>query len=294
MTLCKVQSRKAVVAVSMALMFGAGLLAFPACAKAASGPAASVAPAAVAVSPVVLPHRAIYRMSLDSVRNGSQIQAIEGLLYFDWQDACDGWNVEHRLTLNMTRDEGVEVEVKSNYTTWESKDGTRFRFNYRYLLNGNVAEEYRGSAVLKAPGQTGLATYTIPAAREVKLPLGSYFPSSHTLALLQAATGQKPLFAASVFDGTDEHGLSEISAIIGRQQPVAVEAARTGLGDMPAVSWPIRMAFFPFEQDEAEPDYEMDTNLLPNGVSEFMLMDYGEFRLRGTLEQIELLEDPGC
>ncbi len=262
-------------------------------AQAASAPATTTASAAN-LKPSILPHRALYRMSLDSVRNGSQIQASEGMMYFEWQDACDGWNVEQRLNLTMTRDEGVELEIKSNFTTWESKDGLRYRFNYRNLLNGQLQEEFRGNAKLSAPGETGLATYSIPEVREVKLPLGSYFPTSHTMALIGAAIARKPLFAASVFDGTDEHGLSEVSAVIGAQKDVSVEAARTGLGDTPAVAWPVRMAFFPYDQEEAAPEYEMDTTILPNGVSEFMLLDYGEFRLRGVLEKVEILAKPDC
>lgn len=264
----------------------------PAAHASAQPPAPSASTASL--KPHVLPHRALYRMSLDSVRNGSSIQASEGVMYFEWQDACDGWNVEQRLNLTMTRDEGIEFVIKSNFTTWESKDGLRYRFNYRNMLNGALQEEYRGTARLDGTGQKGTASYSVPERRDVKLPSGSYFPTAHTLALINAAIARKPLFAASVFDGTDEHGLSEVSAVIGSQKDVSVEAARTGLGETPAVAWPVRMAFFPQDKEEAAPEYEMDTTILPNGVSEFMLLDYGEFRLRGALEKVELLPKPDC
>jgi len=278
-----------------ALMVGGFLAGFGAGSAGAASPEA--APAAVsqaAITPHVLPHRALYRMSLDSVRNGSQIQAVEGQMVFEWRDACDGWTVEQRLNLAMTREENLEIAIKSAYTTWEDKGGTSFRFNYRNTLNGEVNEEYKGSASLDAPGKGGLATYSLPENKQIKLPSGSYFPTSHTLALLDAASAGKPIFSASVFDGTDEGGLSEINAVIGPRKPIAVEIARTGLGTTPAIAWPVRMAFFPHDKQDAAPDYEMDTTLLPNGVSEFMLMDYGEFRLRGVLEKIEVLPKPDC
>lgn len=261
----------------------------------ASGAAVSApAVSAAALHPAILAHRALYKMTLDSVRNGSHIQDIQGDMLFEWQDACDGWNVQQRLNLSMTRDEGDEVAIKSSYTTWESKDGNSYRFNYRNMVNGQVKDAYRGTARLDGPGQKGVAEYTVPDVREVKLPAGSYFPTAHTVALIDAAIAHKTVFSARVFDGTDEHGLSEINSVIGAQKGIAVEGARTGLGTTPAIAWPVRMAFFPYDQEEAEPDYEMDTSVLPNGVSEFMLMDYGEFRLRGTLQKIEVLPRPDC
>lgn len=260
--------------------------------------ATSAAPAptvvAAALQPSILAYRATYKMTLDSVRNGSHIQSVTGELFTETQDACDGWITEQRLNLAMSHDEGGDREIKSSYATWESKNGTIFRFNYRNVVNGTVQDEYRGTAHLDAPGQKGVANYTIPAVREMQLPVGSYFPTSHTLAIIRAAIAQKPIFSAHVFDGTDEHGLSEINSVIGAQRPVTVDAAKTGLGTTPAIAWPVRLAFFPYEQEESVPDYEMDMTILPNGVSEYMLMDYGEFRLRGALEKLELVEKPDC
>lgn len=262
----------------------------PAVAASMSAPATTAAK----LQAYVMPHRALYKMSLDSVRNGSQVQGADGVMYFEWADACDGWTVEQRLNLSLNRGEDFNVEIKSVYTTWELKDGTKYRFNYRNTVNGVVKDEYRGTAVLDAPGQKGLATYTYPEHKEIQLPVGSYFPTAHTMALVNAAIAHKPLFGATVFDGTDEHGMSMISAVIGPQKDVSDAAARTGLGQTPAIAWPIRMAFFPYDQEEATPDYEMDTTILPNGVSEFMLMDYGEFRLRGALQKVEPLSKPDC
>lgn len=277
------------VGLALSICFFSGLS--PALAgNAASAPAVTAA----TLQPHILAHRALYKMTLDSVRNGSHVQAVEGDMYFEWQDACDGWNVEQRLSLNMARDEGDEVNIKSNYATWESKDGNSYRFNYRNTINGQIKDEYRGTATLEGPGQKGLARYTLPEAREMQLPAGSFFPTAHTVALINAAIARKSIFSASVFDGTDEHGLSEINSVIGSQKNIGVEAARTGLGDTADAAWPVRMAFFPYDQQESAPDYEMDTSILPNGVSEFMLMDYGEFRLRGTLEKIEVLPRPDC
>lgn len=257
---------------------------------AASAPAV---PAPEAAKAEILSHRAYYKLSLDSAKNNSEVKDAEGLMMFEWQDACDGWIIQQKLDVNFAHEEGEGVHLVSNYTTWEAKDGLRYSFNYRSTVNDNPFENFRGSASLPKAGEAGLALFTLPEKKEVKLPAGTLFPSAHTLRLLDAAGHEQKMFTATVFDGTDAVGMSEISAVIGAQQPIKEDMAKEGLKG-PAVAWPLRMAFFDFGEQAPEPKYEMDTNMLPNGVSEFMVLDYGKFRLRGKLEKIELLPKSGC
>ncbi len=59
-------------------------------------------------------------------------------------------------------------------------------------------------------------------------------------------------------------------------------------------SWPVRMAFFKIDTETGEPDYEMNLNLLANGVARTMQIDYGDFSVTGTLSDIEPIPGPGC
>ncbi len=258
-----------------------------------TGVSAPAVPAAPMAKPEILSHRAYYKLTLDSARNNSEVKDADGLMMFEWQDACDGWIIQQKLDVQFAHEEGEGIHLVSNYTTWEAKDGLRYSFNYRSTVNDNPFENFRGSASFPKVGEAGTALFTLPEKSEVKLPAGTLFPSAHTLVLLDAAMQDKKMFSATVFDGTDAVGMSEINAVIGAKQDVKVELAKEGLKG-PAVVWPLRMAFFDFGEQAPEPKYEMDTNILPNGVSEFMLLDYGKFRLRGTLEKIELLPKSGC
>jgi len=259
------------------------------------GAGGSPAPVATeTLDTTLLPHRALYKMSLESARNGSAVTGANGLMYYQWSDACDGWMTEQRFETNFVYNEAEDANISTTYTTWESKDGTQYRFNVRRKTNGQLEETYKGTASIPVAGKAGVANFVAPETSEVKIPAGSYFPTAHTLALLSAAKAKKPLFAATVFDGSEGEGLSEISAAIGAIRPVSGEIAITGRGDKPAVMWPVRMAFFTNKSDEAEPEYEMDSTMLPNGVTESMLLDYGDFKLRATLEKVELLPEPKC
>ena len=54
------------------------------------------------------------------------------------------------------------------------------------------------------------------------------------------------------------------------------------------------MAFFKIDTETGEPDYEMNLNLLSNGVAQKMLIDYGDFSVTGTLTDIEPIPAAGC
>lgn len=268
----------------------------------ASAPVPTLAEAPkLADAKAVLPHRALYKMSLDSVRNGANVTGADGIMYFEWSDACSGWVVDQRMDVTFTHDDGESVPVGTAFSTWEAKDGTRYRFSYRRTVNGTPSEVLRGHASVPQLGQAGVATYQGEKTRDVALPAGTLFPTSHTLAMLYAAESGSTLFNAMMFDGTDEAGLSEISAVISKAKPVQNAEARKGWQSKDtAKGYPIRMAFFsaPPADSEGEisdaPDYEMDTALLSNGVSEFMTIDYGDFRMKGVLQKIELLPAVKC
>ena len=56
--------------------------------------------------------------------------------------------MEQRYKLSMHYSEDADIEMTSNFVTWESKDGLRYRFNERRLRNGEPDEEIKGEAKL--------------------------------------------------------------------------------------------------------------------------------------------------
>ena len=50
----------------------------------------SAATAASAVTFKLMPHRAIYSVSLESARSGSGIAAVTGEMFADWAETCAG------------------------------------------------------------------------------------------------------------------------------------------------------------------------------------------------------------
>ncbi len=240
----------------------------------------------------IQPHRAIYKMSLSSARNSSKVSGVSGRMMFEWADACDGWTTEQRFQLRFVYSEGEEMNMNTNYTTWEAKNGLRYRFNVLKKVNGETDEDIRGEAVLEKAGGPGTAHFSKPEPQDMALPVGSLFPTSHTLGILQHAKAGDLFFNSMVFDGADTEGSTEVNAFIGKPASTQEDLGGGLLKDKKG--WPVRMAFFPFSSDSAQPEYEMSLKLLQNGIAESMQIDYGDFTIKAILETLQPLPKSGC
>ena len=238
----------------------------------------------------IAPHRAIYELDMASARMGSQVSDVGGQMLFLWEDSCDGWTVEQRYRTSYLFAEGGEVDQRMTYATWESKDGRDFNFTVRNATGGMTDEEIRGVAVIGADG-AGRVDFRMPEDHAENLPAGTLFPTAHTLRLLQEAEAGGRFFVAYMFAGTEIDGLSEISAVIGEQQP-AQDDAENALLARPF--WPVQLAFFSLSEGNSEPEYEMSVTLYDNGVIDSMLINYGDFTVRARLAELEALDRPDC
>ncbi len=291
------QNRRSAARLALCATIGAFLVSLTALSAAGPVQAAPANAAGAAVGAAagaaanILPHRAVYKMSLLSARNSSKVSDVRGRMLFEWADACDGWTTEQRFQLRFVYAEGDEMAMTTNYTTWEAKDGQRYRFNVRKLINGEEDEEVRGDARLAKDG-SGTAAFSKPEPQDMELPPNTMFPTAHTLAVLDHAGAGETFFNRVVFDGADSEGATEVSTVIGAAAPIKEEGADPLLKGKKA--WPVRMAFFPLKSDSAQPEYEMSLRLLQNGVAESMQIDYGDFTVNAILEKVEALPKSGC
>ncbi len=244
----------------------------------------------------ITPHRALYNLSLGAAKSASGVADARGTMLLEWADSCDGWTIEQRYKLTVLYTENGESELAVSFTTWESKDGLRYRFFVRKLRDGDVTDELRGRASLKAAGDAGAASFTQPEQQEIPLPAGTIFPTEHTIAIIKAAEEGKRFLSRSVFDGGEFEGPSEITAAIGGQLPAAAPEAVPEAKAEPfkRPSWPVRLAYYKLGSSGSEPDYEVGMRLHSNGVADALALDYGDFSVRARLTEIEALPRPGC
>jgi hypothetical protein len=226
-------------------------------------------------------------MSLGTVRSGGNTVDVRGAMYLELAETCDGWTVSQRVRMTLYATQGGEIDTDSNFSSWESQDGKSYRFTVRNLRNGKVAEEFRGDANLEGPGRSGKATFTAGATFD--LPKGTLFPTEHMVKLIAEAQKGSSRLSRIIFDGATLDGPLEVNAIIGSPIKPSGDDRLTD-----RASWPVRMAFFPIQSQQAEPDYEVEVRLNDNGVSNRVLLDYGDFTVNAALEKIEPLPKPKC
>ena len=244
----------------------------------------------------IAPHRALYSMTLGTAKQNSGVVAARGSMVFEWGETCDGWTVEQRYKLRMHYAEDTEVEITSNFVTWESKDGLRYRFYQRKLKDGELEDETRGDAHLDGNGKGGKVEFTKPNTDALDLAPGVIFPTAHTLLLIERAKAGEQFVAQPVFDGASEENAAEVSAVIGGAQNAETGAAEEPIKSplLTRPSWRVRLAFFPPDASADKPDYELGMRLLDNGVSRDMVLDYSEFAIKAKLDEIEALPKPNC
>ena len=288
--------------------FSLAALAAAACLPVYPGHAA--APGTVKLA--VVPHRAIYRLSLLTARNSSPVVDASGRMMFQWTDSCDAWTIEQHFRLNFLYAEGDDVNMTTNYATWEAKSGANYHFTVRKTVNGQLDEEIKGDSAPDPAGKGSVVHLAKPEGDDIRLPPGTLYPTGHTLVLLERALAGEHFVSRTVYDGADVDGPTEISAVIGKRAMLKGGlAAGIGAKDRPTsevlkadakrdtrllsgAAWPVRLAFFPSKSDNAAPEYEMSMLLLHNGIAESMQIDYGDFTVNAVLETLEPLPKPHC
>jgi hypothetical protein len=233
-------------------------------------------------------HRARYDLTLQSARG--DVTAANGTMSYEVIDACDGWAVRQRLSMVITDRDGRDIDMISDYTTWESKDGLKLRFNMRQTTDRSVTSDVAGDATLQRNCAGGVAHYTAPDDTTKKLPPGTLLPMAHTAAILKAAQTGKKLLAVPLFDGTGANGAQDTSIVISNWGPPQP-------GKWPALaklsSGRVRVAFFDRQSSAQEPDYEVGMRYWEDGIADELSMDFGDFVMNGKLNELTVAK-PGC
>jgi hypothetical protein len=246
-----------------------------------SAAAANTSPAVTPPTGALLAHKALYALTLDTA-NGKDVIAARGTMGYEVTDACDGWAVRQRLKMTITNAEGQDIEMASDYATWESKDGLKFRYHMRQTTDTAVTSQTDGEAFLQKVGSTGEAHYTTPHDATSPLPAGTVFPMAHTAAIIAAARDKKHFLSLPLFDGTDESGVED-SFIVVLDWKLPMQTKWPALTPLPSTR--VNIAFFDHTAVAITPTYEVAMRYWENGVADAMKMNFGDFVMSAKMQE---------
>jgi hypothetical protein len=234
-----------------------------------------------------LPHRATYSITLDKNYYDEDVADAKGEMTIQLAKAGDGWVIEQKSTLHIYyKDESAE-QVITSLATYESLDGLKYSFNAR-TLRGEEEEIISGEAILASKGGAGIVTYQQPDESEVRLPVGTIFPTQHLIYMLQAAKKGQKVVSNIVFDGSSEtHEAVQVDTVLGAAQEPKLALTNKDLFQAKKV-WPMRMAIYTVDSNAPEADYEIMQHVLDHGVIRDMTLDYGTFKVKAVLIQVEV------
>jgi hypothetical protein len=257
---------------------------------------AAAAQTAPQLRSVLAPHRAIYDIALKRTDEGSGVSSADGRMVFEVTgNSCDGYKMRQRMVVNIGDGEGNIGLLDFRITTFESAEGDVFSFDSRTTVNKEVVEAVEGEA--RRHGDAIEVSLKQPAEKIVTLAGNALFPSQHLQAILDAARANRRFLSVDIYEGAGSgEAADEAAAAIGEAMPPVPNAPlRSGVRH-----WPVSVGYFdpenPTESPLGEelPTYQMSFTLYENGVTNDLVMDYGDYALSGSLQEIEPLAGGDC
>ena len=233
----------------------------------------------------LVPHVAVYDLSLSPERHNEKVSTVAGRYRFEVQDVCDGWAMSHKAQMMVSFLNGNAEVFAWRLSTWESKDGTSYRF-FLQRKSGDSVQEIEGTATLEQPGGPGKATYFKDSAEALDLPRGTVFPAYQSAQMLRAARDGGLPMRWTLFDGWDKRVVGVSGFPVARY-----EAGRAGRQQSPVLdrqeSWRIQIGYYDLAKAEDVPEQEQEIRLYDNGMIGEFTFDYGVFSVDGVLTTLE-------
>jgi hypothetical protein len=250
----------------------------------------------------LVPHRAVYDLSLQKTRGNSQVAAVRGRILYDFSgNACEGYSLEFRQVSEVGSGEDKSSTSDLRSTTWEGADAKSFKFSSQNFVNDNLVDTVDGHAERK-PDETAVDLVK-PEQKTLHLDAKVVFPTEHMVRVIAAARAGKSILEFPVYDGSDTgQKVFDTLTVIGRKiTPNERQHDDAAANDQKLANiarWPVTISYFDkskkTENSEQAPAYAIGFELYENGISRALVLDYNDFVVSGKLSSLELKEPKPC
>lgn len=253
-------------------------------------------PGAAAAAQVLVPHRAVYDLSLLEASDRSGIDAVTGRMVYEFNGSpCDGYTVSFRSVTEFSTDDTRRL-IDQQVATFEDPERDQFSFVTKSFVDRDLDKEVKGTA----QGKTDGITVELEKPEEGTVDLGkARFPAAHMLDLLQRARRGERFYETAIYDGAEDADQVMVTTVIigARRMTSADDVEAPVIGALAKEAyWPVSIAYFddPNPQEDSAPSYRIGFKLYDNGVARDMVTDYGDFQLKGRLVDLRILDAPAC
>ena len=251
---------------------------------------------------VLVPHRAIYDLSLKETRGNSSIAGVRGRILYDFSgSACDGYSLTFRQVSELNSSEGKESTSDLRSTTWEGANARRFKFTTQNFVDGNLVNAVDGHA--DHSGKVTAVELHRPEHKALDLGGRLVFPTEHMVRAIEAARTGKTILSFPVYDGSENgEKVFNTLTVIGKKiapgardhDDAATHEAK--LANVPR--WPVTISYFAKDKGgqsgEQTPDYALGFELYDNGISRALTLDYNDFVVSGKLVSLDIKTPKPC
>ena len=258
---------------------------------------------ASAIVPIALvPHRAIYDLSLGATRSNAQVAGVRGRILYDFDgNTCQGYSLEFRQVSELDTGEGKVSTTDLRSTTWEGADAKSFKFTSQNFIDENLVDSVDGHAEREA-SKTAVALEK-PHQKSLSLAAGVVFPTEHMVRAINAAHAGQSVLSFPVYDGSETGDkVYDTLTVIGHQIGPGernhddAAASEAKLAEVPR--WPVTVSYFErgkaADSSEQTPAYAISFELYANGISRALALDYNNFVITGKLASLEIKNAKPC
>ena len=259
--------------------------------------AAQGASAAEATPVPMLAHRAVYDLTLGKADGASAPATATGRIVYEFSgSACEGYVTNFRQMTEVQTDEGQSRVSDMRSSTFETGDGSSFRFKSDTLVDGRAIESVDGAATRAKDGDVSVKLRS-PKTATYDFKAGAVFPTAQIKEIIAAAKAGDHAEEVPVFDGSEAgQKVFNTTAIIGHavEEPIAEKVAADADALHGVKRWPVSISYFDASKQDGAPNYVLAFDLYENGVSGKLRIDYGAYTLVGSMSKFESLPQQSC
>jgi rhodanese-related sulfurtransferase len=251
---------------------------------------------------LLVPHRAVYDLTLGQARETTQVAAVRGRILYDFDgNACEGYTLQFRQVSELDTGEGKVSTSDLRSTTWEGGDAKRFKFSSENFLDQNLIDSVDGHA---EHGATATAVDLVkPEHKLLDVDASVVFPTQHMVRVIEAARAGQNILDFPVYDGSDTgEKVYDTLTIIGHKLGTDDRRHDDAAAGQPKLAgvprWPVTISYFDKSKNEKSgeqtPVYAIGFELYENGISRALSLDYNDFVVSGRLSSLEIKEPKPC